>query len=82
MTAQVLLRRFMRAPVPTPRQTSWAQIHVFAGFAALALIVLQVLAGRPNYTRKYGLFLALVLAVVVALGGMVRSREPESTTEE
>lgn len=64
-------------PVP------WSQVHLGTGVAAAVIVLLRVLIGSDIETfgvdysldRKYGLFLALIAAIVVAAGGVLKSKE-------
>lgn len=85
MVAQVAVHHFSTVRLSSPGTMSWGQAHLFAGFAVLALVVLQSLAGyHPfgiSWHRAFGIYVGLVCAAGLAYGGMVRSREPEPTAE-
>jgi hypothetical protein len=85
MVAQIGVHHFSTARMSAPGTMSWGQAHLFAGFAVLALVVLQSLAGYHPYGiswhRAFGIYVGLVCAAGLAYGGMVRSREPEPTPE-
>jgi hypothetical protein len=82
MVAQIAITRFTTSTVPTLGDVSWGQAHLFAGFAVLALVILQFLSGDSPLGRSVGLYIGLVLAAGIAYGGMIRSREPDITTQE
>jgi hypothetical protein len=81
MVAQIAVRHFSSMRLSSPGAMSWGQAHVFAGFAVLALVILQFLAGDSPMHRAVGVYVGLVCAAGLAYGGMVRSREPEPTAE-
>jgi hypothetical protein len=81
MVVQIGVHHFSSMRLSSPGTISWGQAHLFAGFAVLALVVLQFLAGDSPMHRAFGSYFALVCAAGIAYGGMVRSREPEPTPE-
>ena len=81
MVAQVAVSNFGKARLTAPGNLSWGQTHLFAGFAVLALVILQFLSGDSPLGRSFGHYIGIVLAAGIAYGGMVRSREPETTIE-
>ena len=81
MVAQIAVTHFGSARLKPPGSLSWGQTHLFAGFAALALVILQFLSGDSPFGRAFGHYIGIVLAGAIAYGGMVRSREPEPTVE-
>jgi hypothetical protein len=81
MVVQIAVTKFGNAHVPAPGTMSWGQVHLFAGFAVVALVLLQFLAGKSPAGRSFGVFLGIGIAAGLAYGGMVRSREPEPTVE-
>jgi hypothetical protein len=81
MVIQIAVRHFSTLRVSSPGSMSWGQVHLFAGFAVLALVILQFLAGNSPMHRAFGIYVGLVCAAGLAYGGMVRSREPDPTSE-
>jgi hypothetical protein len=81
MVVQIAVHHFSTARLAAPGGMSWGQAHLFAGFAVLALVILQFLAGDSPMHRAFGVYVGLVCAAGLAYGGMVRSREPEPTSE-
>jgi hypothetical protein len=84
MVAHVLLTRFSPDTNLPDLPLPWAQVHLLAGAAAAAIVVLRLLIASDdvgdidtNFTldRKYGLFVALIAAIVVAVGGLQKSKE-------
>ena len=68
-------------PVP------WSQVHLGTGIAAAVIVLLRLLIGSDdvgsvdigvNLDRKFGLFLALIAAIVVAVGGFLKSKEGDA----
>ena len=82
MVVQIAVRHYSSARMGAPGTMTWGQVHLFAGFAVLALVILQFLAGNSPMHRGFGVFVGVVCAAGLAYGGMVRSREPEPTSGE
>lgn len=70
-------------PVP------WSQVHLIAGVAAAVIVLLRLLIVSDevgsfdtgiDMDRKFGLFLALIAAIVVAAGGFLKSQEGDGAT--
>lgn len=91
MVAQVVLARLTTASLPK-LPISWGQLHFILGLVALTLLVLQfvvgdelttppALPGAPEVSfeanRQFGIFLAVLAAVGLAIGGFLRRREPD-----
>lgn len=62
----------------------WGQVHLIAGGAAAAIVLLRLVIGSDNVgsidvgvslDRKFGLILALLAALVVAFGGFQKSQQ-------
>lgn len=90
MLAQIIIVRFTETKLPDLPIT-WAQVHVIAGGLAAFLILLRVvladsrgtggfsLAGtgiHVSANRKFGLFLALLAAIGLVVGAVMKMREP------
>lgn len=83
MVAHVVITNF--APdtkLPDP-PVPWAQVHLIAGAVAAVIVLLRLLIGSDDIgsvdtgfdlDRKFGLFLALIAAIVVAVGGYLKSQ--------
>lgn len=84
MVAQIAVARFTttqlpRIPIP------WNQAHLIAGAVVAVLLVLRVIIGADegaggfevDLDREWGLFVALIAAIGVGAGGVLKSREPE-----
>ena len=61
----------------------WGQVHLVAGIVAAVIVVLRLLIGSDDVggidtgvdlDRKFGLFLAVIAAIVVAVGGFQKPR--------
>jgi len=85
MLAQIVVVRFTEVKLPDLPIT-WAQVHMIAGGLATLLILLRVLIADSRGTgfgvvhvsanRKFGLFLALVAAIGLLVGAVLKMREP------
>ncbi len=85
MVAEVVVSKLTTAKLPDlPIGTG--QLHLILGGAAAALEVLQLALGRKygvlgvsiTLDRKFGLFLAVLAAIGLAVGGFLKSKEPSS----
>jgi hypothetical protein len=64
---------------------SWGQAHLIAGAAAAVIVLLRLIIGSDecalgfciDLDRKFGLFLALIAAAVVAYGGFLKSKDAD-----
>jgi hypothetical protein len=66
----------------------WNQVHLFAGVAAAVLVLLRLVIGSDDVgsvssgvdlDRKFGLFLALIAAIAVGVGGFLKSQEGDTS---
>ncbi|MFL6205033.1 MAG: hypothetical protein ACJ739_06750 [Acidimicrobiales bacterium] len=84
MAVQIIITRFSPdTKLPDP-PVPWGQVHLFAGAAAAVIVLLRTIIGSDvevpfvgdfDLDRKVGLFLALIAAIVVAVGGYLKSQE-------
>jgi len=74
MIAQIVAARFTSAKLPKP-PVPWGQVHLFAGIAVLALLVIKLLV-ETNFLG-FGCYLGIILAAALAFGGFTISKEPE-----
>jgi hypothetical protein len=89
MVAHVLLTALSPDTKLPDLPLPWAQVHLIAGVAAAALVVLRLLIGSDVETgfgdisldRKFGLFLAVLAAIAVAVGGYLKFQEGDTTTD-
>jgi hypothetical protein len=72
MVAQIVVARFTTAKLPDI-PVPWAQVHLIAGAAALALLVIKLVV-QTNYLG-FGCFLGIALAAGLAFGGFTVSQE-------
>jgi hypothetical protein len=86
MCSHVIVSAFSDTELPDP-PVPWAQVHLGTGVAAAVIVGLRLLIGSDDISgvdvgvdldRKFGLFLALIAAIVVAVGGVKKSQETES----
>jgi hypothetical protein len=82
MVAQIAITRFTETKLPEI-PIAWGQVHMVAGILAAALVVLKLLIGDDVYSfdldRKFGIFLAALAGIGLAVGGFLRSKDPEDT---
>jgi hypothetical protein len=84
MVAQVAVSRFTTTELPAP-PLPWNQLHLIGGAVVAALLVLRVIIGSSNGSgvfetdldRMYGLWIAVLAAIGVGVGGFLKSKEPE-----
>ena len=74
MIAQIVAARFTSAKLPKP-PVPWGQVHLFAGIAVLALLVIKLLVETDFL--GFGCYLGIILAAALAFGGFTISKEPE-----
>ena len=74
MIGQIVAARFTTAKLPRP-PVPWGQVHLIAGIAVLALLLIKLLV-ETNFLGV-GCFLGLLLAAAVAFGGVTIRNEPE-----
>jgi hypothetical protein len=87
MAVIVFLQRMSDTKLPDLPIT-WAQAMMAAGGLAALLILLKLLIGDDisgfggslDLDRKYGIFLSFLSAVGLAVGGFLKTKEPEGTT--
>jgi len=80
MVAQIAVSRF--SPDTTLPDLPWSKIHLGLGIAAAVLVVLKLLIGYEELgvtlDRKWGLFVAAIAAVALAVGGFLKYQELEA----
>jgi hypothetical protein len=87
MVAQIALDKFSTTELPT-LPLSWSQVHLIGGAVVAVLVLLRVIIGADegaaglefDLDRMWGLWVALVAAIGVAVGGYLKSQEPQSAT--
>ena len=88
MVAQIAVSRFSTTKLPAI-PLSWGQVHLIAGALAAVLLILRTLiasdvetfAGDFTLERRWGLYVALLAALGLAVGGFLKSREPEAVNQ-
>jgi hypothetical protein len=87
MVAQIVVTRFSTTKLPDI-PVPWGMVHLAAGAAILVLLILRTVIGADEggfgieveLDRMYGLYVALVAAIGLAVGGYLKSKEPEEVT--
>lgn len=86
MAAQVAISRFSpQTNLPDP-PLPWGQVHMIAGIAAAVILVLRlaiksdadVLFFDFELDRKFGIFVAVVAGIGLAVGGFLKNQEGEA----
>jgi hypothetical protein len=86
MCSHVLVSAFSDTELPDP-PVPWAQVHLGTGVVAAVIVVLRLLIGSDevgsfdtgvSMDRKFGLILAVIAAIVVAVGGVKKAQETDS----
>ncbi len=84
MVAHVLITRLSPDTSVPDLPLPWGQVHLIAGVAVAVILVLRLLIGSDEIAgidtgfdldRQFGLFLAVIAAIVVAIGGFLKSQE-------
>jgi hypothetical protein len=84
MVAVIAIQRFTTTELPRP-PIPWSQIHLIAGAVILVLLLLRVLITSDvevlgesfDLDRKYGLWIALIAAIGLGVGGYLKNQESE-----
>jgi NADH:ubiquinone oxidoreductase subunit 6 (subunit J) len=84
MVAVIAIQRFTTTELPKP-PIPWSQIHLIAGAVIVVLLLLRVLITSDvevlgesfDLDRKYGLWIALIAAIGLGLGGYLKNQESE-----
>jgi hypothetical protein len=84
MIAQIAIVRFSTTQLPSI-PIPWNLAHVIAGAVVAVLLLLRTIIGSSegsglfeiDLDREWGLFVALIAAIGVGVGGFLKSREPE-----
>ena len=87
MCSHVLVSAFSDTELPEP-PVPWAQVHLGTGIVAAALVVLRLIIPSDDYgnidtgvnlDRTFGLILAVIAAILVAVGGVKKSQEGDTS---
>lgn len=80
MLAQVAITAFSPDTKLPDLPVTWGQVHLGAGAIAAILVVLKLLMGQTGWDRSFGIFLAAIAAVGLAVGGFLKFQEEKSGT--
>ncbi len=86
MLAHVAITNFSPQTKLPDLPVTWGQIHLGAGVLAALLVVLKFLIGESDegglleVSRSFGLFLAVIAAIGLAVGGFLKFKEPQAAT--
>jgi len=84
MVTQIALAKFSTTQLPAP-PIPWNQIHMILGAIVAVLLILRVVIGSSegdgsfevDLDRMWGLWVALLAAIGVGVGGFLKSKDPE-----
>ena len=84
MVAVIAIQRFSTTELPKP-PIPWSQIQLMAGVMIVVLLLLRVLITSDvevlgesfDLARKYGLWIALIAAVGLGVGGFLKNQESQ-----
>jgi len=84
MVAVIAIQRFTTTELPKP-PIPWSQIHLIAGVVIVVLLLLRVLVTSDvevlgesfELDREYGLWIALIAAIGLGVGGYLKNQESE-----
>jgi hypothetical protein len=89
MVAQIAISRFSPdTKLPDP-PVPWGQVHMIAGITIAILLILRLIITSDDVgsidtgfelDRKYGLFVAVLAAIGLAVGGFLKNQEGETDT--
>lgn len=88
MAVHVAITRFAPDTKLPDLPVPWSQVHMFAGIAIAVIVALRLLIGSDEIAgidtgfdldRKFGLFLAVLAAIGLAVGGFLKSQEGDTT---
>ena len=81
MLAHVAISNF--APDVSVPDWPWGRVHMVAGIVAAALVILKLIIGEDvggfDLDRSFGIFLAALAAIGLAVGGFLYNQEREGT---
>lgn len=79
MVVQIVLDKMTTTQLPEIPAT-WGQVHLGLGGLAALLVVLKLLIGESDpWSRSFGLFLATLAAIGLAVGGFFKMQEEGGT---
>jgi predicted permease len=86
MVVQVVLAKLAGVEMPTLGSLTYGQLDLILGSIAAALVVIKLLAGSSagnefvsvSLDRKFGIFLAAIAAIGLAVGGFLAMQEDKA----
>jgi hypothetical protein len=87
MVAQIAITKFSTTELPA-LPIPWSQVHVIGGAVVVVLVLLRTVIGSSegsggfevDLDREYGLFVALIAAIGVGVGGYLKFQEGDEAT--
>jgi hypothetical protein len=84
MVGQIIVDKLTTTQTPEI-PLKWGQVHLIAGIAVAALVVLRLIVpaneGSGSFSidldRQWGMYVAAIAAIAVGVGGFLKSKEPE-----
>jgi hypothetical protein len=75
MLAQILASKFGNVNMPDLGSVTWGQVHLGLGAIALLFLIIKLIDVPDGVDRKIGLFVSLVAAAGLAVGGYLKFQE-------
>jgi hypothetical protein len=87
MIAQIAVARFTTTEMPKLGSLTWGQVHLIAGGLAFLLVLLKLVLGDDQGVfvdtidgdRSIGIFLSLIAAAGLGVGGFLKMQDPADT---
>ncbi len=80
MLAQIAITVFSPDTKLPELPVTWGQVHLGAGGIAAVLVILKLLIGEDPASRAFGLFLSVLAAIGLAVGGFLKFQEEKAGT--
>lgn len=80
MLAQIAITVFSPDTKLPDIPVTWGQVHLGAGAIAAVLVVLKLLIGEDPASRAFGIYLAALAAIGLAVGGFLKFQEEKAGT--
>ena len=75
MLGQILASKFGNMDMPDLGSVSWGQVHLGLGALAFLFLIIKLIDVPDGVDRKIGLFVSLIAAAGLAVGGYLKFQE-------